>query len=228
MIDAAPRIADQDPPLRVNRLPFHLIANIMRLTMRPWHKIASLLVAIIAGIQVSIAEDTSKPEGFIGVVRDVELGQHEKLIKAQSAPGAVLAPFTTDGCSGGMSATWALAAGIIASMSKKHGARPPWEDCCVAHDRIYHAGAPAGADAEASFQARLAADEALGQCVRDVGVQRAPALAVDYGVSEDDVRRIYDGLGGGIVHAVRLGGAPCTGLSWRWGYGWPQCNVLTD
>ncbi len=186
---------------------------------------ASVVVAVLAGAQISIAEDTAKSEGFIdGAVRDLELAQHDKLLKMQAAPGAVLAPFTTDGCSGGMSATWTMAAGIVAKMSKRHGAEPPWEACCVAHDRLYHAGAPAGADAAASFDARLKADEALGQCVRQTGAERVTALSAEYGVSEDDVRLLYDGLAEGMYGAVRLGGAPCTGLSWRWGYGWPQCE----
>ncbi len=56
--------------------------------MQSWRRLGSLLVAIMAGAQVSIAEDTAKSDGFIDrVVRDVELAQHEKLIKAQSAPG---------------------------------------------------------------------------------------------------------------------------------------------
>jgi hypothetical protein len=42
----------------------------------------------------------------------------------------VLKPFTTDGCSGGMS--W-----IYKKIFRKP---PPWEDDCVKHDRAYHAG----------------------------------------------------------------------------------------
>jgi hypothetical protein len=185
----------------------------------------SVLAAVLAGAHLSIAEDSAKSEGFIdGAVRDIEIAQHERLLKVQSAPGSVLAPFTTDGCSGGMSATWTMAAGVIASISKRHGSEPPWTACCVAHDRLYHAGVPAGADAAQSFDARLKADEALRQCVRQVGVERVAALSAEYGLGEDDVRLLYDGLAEGMYGAVRVGGAPCTGLSWRWGYGWPNCK----
>jgi hypothetical protein len=190
-----------------------------------YKKVASLFVAALAGAHVSIAADATKPEGFIsGAVRDLELTQHDRLLEVQTAPGAVLAPFTTDGCSGGMSATWTMAAGIIAGMSKRHGYEPPWAICCVAHDRLYHAGAPTGADAAASFDARLKADEALRQCVRQAGGDRVAGLSAEYGLSEDDVRLLYDGLAQGMFGAVRIGGAPCTGLSWRWGYGWPNCK----
>jgi hypothetical protein len=70
----------------------------------------------------------------------------------------------------------------------------------------------------------LTADEALRQCVRQVGVERVAALSTEYGLGEDEVRLLYDGLAEGMYGAVRIGGAPCTGLSWRWGYGWPNCK----
>jgi hypothetical protein len=50
------------------------------------------------------------------------------------------------------------------------------------------------------------------------------ALSAEYGIGEDDVRLLYNSLAEGMYGAVRIGGAPCTGLSWRWGYGWPNCK----
>lgn len=41
--------------------------------------------------------------------------------------------FTTDGCSGGMTALWRLL----------YRCDPPWNDLCVEHDRAYHAGGTA-------------------------------------------------------------------------------------
>lgn len=188
-------------------------------------KTASVLVAIVAGAQVSIAQDGAKSEGFIdSAMRDFEVGQHERLLRVQSAPGAALSKFTTDGCSGGLSAVWETATGAIAAIATRHGRHPPWEACCVAHDRLYHAGAPAGTGAGASFNLRLSADTALRQCVQQTGEERAASLAAEYGISESDVRRLYDGLADILYRAVRIGGAPCTGLSWRWGYGWAQCE----
>jgi hypothetical protein len=70
----------------------------------------------------------------------------------------------------------------------------------------------------------LEADEALRQCVRKAGVERVAALSAEYGIGEDDVRLLYNSLAEGMYGAVRIGGAPCTGLSWRWGYGWPNCK----
>lgn len=60
-------------------------------------------------------------------------------------------PFTTDGCSGGMSWLW----------RKTHGKPPPWEGHCIEHDRTYHAG---GTRAE-----RAAADRKLMEAVAKDG-----------------------------------------------------------
>ena len=60
--------------------------------------------------------------------------------------------------------------------------------------------------------------------MRQTGEDRVAALSAEYGLSESDVRTLYEGLSSVIYRAVRVGGAPCTGLSWRWGYGWPQCD----
>lgn len=52
-------------------------------------------------------------------------------------------PFTTDGCSGGMSALWQLV----------FRRSPPWEDLCITHDKAYWLGG--------SRQERLEADRKL-------------------------------------------------------------------
>jgi hypothetical protein len=52
-------------------------------------------------------------------------------------------PFTTDGCSGGMTAVWKLI----------WRRPPPWNELCVTHDRAYWAGG--------TVAARRAADRAL-------------------------------------------------------------------
>jgi hypothetical protein len=40
------------------------------------------------------------------------------------------------------------------------------------------------------------------------------------------VDEAYAAIADAIFAAVRLGGAPCSGLSWRWGYGFPNCLRL--
>lgn len=155
---------------------------------------------------------------------DLEIGLHKRLVDTRRTPGVQLAPFESDGCSGGLSAGWALISSLFPALAERHGDHPPWERCCFEHDRLYHAGGPRNADADASFAARRAADERLRQCVIDVGAQRAPALMAEYGLGRDRVSWLYRRIAQAMYNSVRLGGAPCTGLSWRWGFGWPSCN----
>ena len=35
---------------------------------------------------------------------------------------------------------------------------------------------------------------------------------------------LYAAIAELMYRAVRIGGIPCSGLPWRWGYGWPECG----
>lgn len=157
--------------------------------------------------------------------RAVELPAHRALQRVLAQSDTELAPFATDGCSGGLSASWTVIGGQFPDFAEAHGGVPPWESCCVSHDRAYHdAGGPT--DAGASYDARLAADEALRACVIAEGEGRIGDIAERYGVEDDTVRQAYVTIAASMFIAVRLGGGPCTALPWRWGYGYPQCVVL--
>jgi hypothetical protein len=90
-------------------------------------------------------------------------------------------PFTTDGCSGGMTAIWKF-------LWRKD---PPWNNCCVEHDKLYWKGG--------SRKDREEADWALVECVSNNGYPIFAYL---------------------MWCAVRIGGNPLLPFSWRWGYGW--------
>lgn len=154
--------------------------------------------------------------------RTFELPAQRLLMRVIATPGATLSPFTTDGCSGGLSVGWSMAASRIADFQAAAGARPPWEACCNTHDLAYHSAGDART-AEDGFDARLKADETLRSCVIATGEQRLPMLVARHGVSAGQVRAAYRAVADAMFHAVRLGGSPCTGLPWRWGYGWPGC-----
>ena len=155
-----------------------------------------------------------------------ELPAHRALAALRDA-GAPLAPFETDGCSGGLSDVWTLVADRFPAFAEAHGTRAPWEACCIAHDRLYHAAGPASG-AAASYRARLDADRGLRACVLETGEGRVPEIAAAYGVSADRVREAYGIIARAMYLAVRFGGAPCSGLPWRWGYGYPNCAVSAD
>lgn len=152
----------------------------------------------------------------------LELPGHRGLMAAIAAAGGTPAPFTTDGCSGGLSSGWSLVSQTLPGVQAVQEARPPWEACCVTHDRAYH-DASGARSVETSFAARLAADEALRACVVTAGEARAISLAQQGALTEPLVRGAYSALAEAMFTAVRLGGGPCSGLPWRWGYGYPDC-----
>jgi len=206
----------------------------MMATRHRWPGVVAGLVLLaglflLAGVAGARAQDgVTSPSVVDEIEAALELGWHERLLKVQHAKDARLAPFVTDGCSGGQSAGWELMSAAVPAFAARHGNLPPWEQCCVTHDRAYHRGAPPGANAEASFMARRAADERLRQCVLRVGQQRIPALMSEYGLSPGQASLLYRNIADAMYRAVRLGGGPCTGLSWRWGYGWPSCHLFSD
>ncbi len=159
-----------------------------------------------------------------GLERRLEMARHVRLMKVKNDPASSLAAFTTDGCSGGMSVGWEYFARQVPAFAKRHGNSPPWEDCCVAHDRLYHQAGGRGLSAWESFEARKSADQGLKVCVANTSVSRLAELNRDYGLSEQEIKTLYKVIADLIYSAVRAGGMPCTGLSWRWGYGWPECS----
>lgn len=155
----------------------------------------------------------------------VELPAHRVLMQSLDE-GAALAPFTTDGCSGGLSESWRLVADWFPEFAQAHHQTPPWEACCVTHDRAYH-NAGGATEAGQSFSERLTADQALRDCVRTIGQDRMSEVQALYDVSEVQVTQAYEAIAEGMFLAVRFGGGPCSGLPWRWGYGYPQCSILS-
>ena len=169
-------------------------------------------------------EEVAPSAGVDRLERRLELRDHVDLLALMALPDSTLAAFTTDGCSGGLSVGWEYLAEEIEDVRTYHGIRPPWEDCCIEHDRLYHAGAAIDATAEESFEARKQADLALLACVVETGDTRAAELSREYEVSMQTVYILYSTIAELMYRAVRIGGVPCSGLPWRWGYGWPECD----
>lgn len=172
----------------------------------------SLLLLIIP--HVALAQD---------LMRRFEMPAHRALMDQSN--GAELQPFETDGCSGGLSASWRWVAKQFPQVGEIFEEHPPWENCCVIHDRAYHNAG--GADsAEESYDARLAADDALHACVAAHGDLNADEYADRYDMEPDQIRTIHAITADAMYGAVRFGGGPCSGLPWRWGFGYSGCSVL--
>jgi hypothetical protein len=183
---------------------------------------ALLLLLLVTALFLS-GKSNSERESRIETRVDA-LERHEQLATLKVRAGSTLAEFTTDGCSGGLSIGWEYLAGKIKDFQTTHGTEPPWESCCISHDHKYHTGGPRETTADESFKARKEADLALKSCVLETGLKRAPELITEYDVSSREVRIIYTGIADLMYRSVRIGGMPCTGLPWRWGYGWPACE----
>lgn len=157
------------------------------------------------------------------MARASELRAHARLLSSNAAAKASVDEFTSDGCSGGLSASWQQIAGYWPGFAAQYSDAPPFEPCCVTHDRAYHAITGASSPME-SYVARLRADRELRHCVQQVARVDGVELATDYGVSQQVLRGAFQHLSQAMYYAVRFGGGPCSGLPWRWGYGYPDCQ----
>jgi hypothetical protein len=162
------------------------------------------------------------------IIDDIEKNLEEKrlLRLADVKIGHTIQPFTTDGCSGGLSAGWEFLADKFSSFLKQYGQQPPWQQCCVEHDRAYWQG-----NTQSGYALRLDADTQLKSCVEQTGIDLAPQLSKDRGDklinSEKEIILSFRIAAELMYRAVRIGGKPCTPFSWRWGYGWPHCSFIT-
>lgn len=146
-------------------------------------------------------------DGALRVDIAFENWQMSLLAKAQNVPGVDIREFTTDGCSGGLSNGWSYLAEVVPQFARRFGQSPPWEPCCVEHDRAYWRGST-----ENGYEKRLLADQALRMCVIQTGEKHGKGVARHFQIAAEL-----------MYNAVRLGGKPCSLLPWRWGYGWPNC-----
>lgn len=97
---------------------------------------------------------------------------------AAQADSITIKPFASDGCS-------AFPNGTLQHQQL-------WLACCTAHDYAYWQGG--------TYDERLAADNALKQCVAAVGEKQIADI---------------------MLAGVRVGGTPFLPTRFRWGYGWP-------
>ncbi len=152
-------------------------------------------------------------------IRPLEEPRMARLAQLQRRLPVPLRDFESDGCSGGLSSGWSLLTRQIPELAGRLGERPPWEPCCVEHDRAYWRG-----QGENGYTRRLAADRALRQCVLTTAEANREDWATRLGISPVQLDELMTGVAQSMYLAVRVAGGPCTGLDWRWGYGWPDCG----
>lgn len=181
----------------------------------------TLILFVVCGPMPSIA--AAEPDADDPIIA-FELSRHRQLLNTLHSEDAPLTPFVTDGCSGGLSVGWNYLAQKVPQFASMHGTSPPWEQCCVTHDHMYHQGAKQGESKQESFARRLQADLALKDCVLETGANRREELTKIYDIPEKELIVLYQATSELMYRAVRVGGIPCSGLPWRWGFGQPACH----
>ena len=153
------------------------------------------------------------------IIEALESQQMLRLAVQQNRAGITIGEFSSDGCSGGMSSAWSYLSDILPKFADYAGHKPPWEHCCVTHDRQYWRGV-----SDNGLVMREQSDTQLRQCVQQTGEEKSEQISEDLGLPEQDIKELINLTANLMFQAVRIGGAPCTGLPWRWGYGWPSCS----
>ena len=189
--------------------------------------LSAVLLIILISVPANLAaagpagRTDSNPDG---TAYQLEMSGHEALTALKNSPLSQLNDFVSDGCSGGLSVGWQYLAERIETYKQVLGKQPPWEACCISHDRAYHAAGGRDVSAAESFELRRSADQLLRMCVQKTGAERSSELSSAYGIAGEEVERPSGVISSLMYRAVRIGGLPCTGLPWRWGYGWPECE----
>ena len=131
-----------------------------------------------------------------------------------------LSPFTTDGCSAGLSDTWREIVGSLSESNVEFDSRyadamdVPFEEACVTHDRAYHEGI-------GGYAGRLAADNQLRTDILQYAIDNTKDIKNRTNLKTDEQALfLYEGIAEATYRGVRLGGAPCTNQTYAWGFGY--------
>ena len=131
-----------------------------------------------------------------------------------------LEPFTSDGCSANVSSNWRAAIKKVSQHSASFAttyadlATIPFESACIEHDQAYHPGT-------GGYVGRLTADNQLRAAILTYGMTNSALIQTRTGLgSPAEAVYLYELLAEAIYRGVRLGGAPCTGEPYAWGFGY--------
>jgi hypothetical protein len=131
-----------------------------------------------------------------------------------------LQPFMSDGCSGNVSSNWRTVVSELSQISDsfannyRYVGDVPFEKACVEHDLTYYTG-------KGGYVGRLQADNKLRSDIIDYGTNNSSTIQSRTGLkSTEEAVFLYEVIAEAVYRGVRVGGAPCTGKSYAWGYGY--------
>lgn len=137
-----------------------------------------------------------------------------------------LVEFTSDGCSADISKNWTLVVEKLSDLSGDFADKYtsaeyiPFESACIEHDRAYHAGI-------GGYAARLVADSKLRSDILEYAISNTDEIQLRTSLNTpEEAIFLYEQIANLVYQGVRLGGAPCTGETYAWGYGYNNgsCN----
>lgn len=90
----------------------------------------------------------------------------------------------------------------------------PFESDCLEHDRVYHQGV-------GGYAGRLAADNQLRTAILTYSTHNTALIQARTGLNTPaEAIYLYELVAEVVYRGARLGGAPCTGEPYAWGFGY--------
>jgi hypothetical protein len=78
----------------------------------------AIIVFLMSKLSAAWAQGADPSPTFLNALEfRIEIGRHERLAKRRNAEDAVLSPFRSDGCSGGLSTGWAFISTTLPAMA---------------------------------------------------------------------------------------------------------------
>ncbi len=179
---------------------------------------ALIVVALLLGLLLRTTGVTVSPLTEADAMRQLAIMQQQ----------TTHAPFTSDGCSGNVSAGWKQVIQLLSETSEEfsrtyaNAESIPFESACIAHDQSYHLG-------NGGYVGRLRADMKLRTDIIEYAITNVSTIKERTGLTTDEqVIFLYEILAEAVYRGVRLGGAPCTGMPYAWGYGYGGGSCATS
>lgn len=149
------------------------------------------------------------------------IAEKKRMAQLEAAkPHYELKAFESDGCSFNISQGWSTSVKGLSKISPAIAERYanaeniPFEEACIQHDKIYHKG-------EGGYGRRLQADNALRAEIISYGINNTEEIKRRTNLStNEEAIFLYETIAEAVYYAVRVGGAPCTGMPYAWGFGY--------
>ena len=153
------------------------------------------------------------------------LTEREQIIQLESTKTLTpLNEFTSDGCSGNVSLLWTQAVNTLSDVFPKIDKNYadvqniPFESACMDHDKLYYLGV-------GGYKGRLIADNMLREAILTYALENTEEIKARIGYETDETAIfLYESIAEFVYRGVRIGGAPCTGEPYAWGYGYSDGN----